>query len=130
MARNGHKCANAFYGAGARGGCLFEIQDTNLEGTANLLVGHSCVYTHQGEIPITWLSELVTIANDHEGGIAGFLRDHETKTGEPSYALQCDPAPFCRYCRNHGTELAAPCASRTASLNCPGKIKHNAAINI
>lgn len=83
-----HICPNNFHGEGARGGCYFEVRATEREGTADLQVGWSCVVVHDGEIPITWLSEVIAIATAHEGGIAGFLAHHNYGGG---YALQCDP---------------------------------------
>lgn len=80
---------NLFRGEGARGGCFFEIEESEQEGRADLKVGWSCVIVHDKEIPITWLSELIAIATAHEGGIEGFLREHDY--GDPSYALMCDP---------------------------------------
>ncbi len=85
-----HKCENRFRGEGARGGCYFEIEQGSKDDTAILDVGHSCVIVHNREIPVTWLSELVAIANAHNGGIGGFLKEHDY--GKPSYALMCDPA--------------------------------------
>ena len=86
-----HKCLNRYGGDGARGGSFFDISsDHSEQGTAYLRVGHSCVIIHDAEIPVTWLAELVAIAKDHRGGIAGFLEEHAW-SGE-SYALMCDPA--------------------------------------
>lgn len=85
-----HKCPNRFGGEGARGGSFFEIDSEGYEvGRANLRVGHSCVIIHNKEIPITWLAELVAIATEHEGGVAGFLREHNWSGN--SYAMMCDP---------------------------------------
>ena len=78
----------SYFGEGANGGCYFEIEPAHKEGHANLRVGWSCVGVHNGDIPVTWLSEVIAIATEHKGGIAGFLRDHY---GEESYALMCDP---------------------------------------
>lgn len=61
-----------------------------MEGMAYLDVGHSCVIVHDGEIPISWISELIAIATLHKDGIAGFLNEHGL-AGDPSYALMCDP---------------------------------------
>ncbi len=88
--RKGHVCPNRFAGDGAKGGCYFEIQPAETEGRAQLNVGWSCVVVHNKEIPVSWLSELVAIATAHEGGIAGFLKQH-SYGGEESYALMCDP---------------------------------------
>lgn len=80
---------NNFYaGEGANGGCFFEIADSDKPQHARLCVGWSCVIVHDEEIPVTWLSEIIAVAKDHEGGIAGFLLAH----GE-GYALACDPPP-------------------------------------
>ena len=87
-----HTCRNYFHGEGARGGCYFEIDATDKEGMAQLDVGWSCVVVHRKEIPVTWLSELIAIATEHKDGIAGFLKDHQDRTGQESYALMCDPA--------------------------------------
>ncbi len=84
-----HKCENRFGGKGANGGCYFEIGQGSKEDTAGLHVGWSSVIVHQKEIPITWLSELIAIATAHDGGIEGFLKEHDY--GQPSYALMCDP---------------------------------------
>lgn len=78
-----------YSGEGANGGCYFTISDGDKPGRARLDVGWSCVVVHQREVPVTWLCELVAIAVAHEGGIAGFLREHDY--GNPSYALMCDP---------------------------------------
>lgn len=83
-----HLCPNSFAAEGARGGCYFEIDADKRDGPANLRVGWSCVVVHDGEIPVTWLSEVIAIATAHEGGIAGFLKHHNYGGG---YALQCDP---------------------------------------
>ena len=88
--RKPHVCSNAFRGEGARGGCYVEIAATDKEGIASLDVGWSCVVVHRKEIPVSWLSEVIAIASDHPGGIAGFLKKHDY-SGE-SYALMCDPA--------------------------------------
>lgn len=84
-----HVCPNRYAGDGARGGCYFEIEPSETEERAILRAGWSCVVVHDGEIPITWLSELIAIATGHERGIAGFLAEHNYGGG---YALQCDPA--------------------------------------
>lgn len=86
-----HLCPNRYAGDGAKGGCFFEIETTEKEGVAQLDVGWSCVIVHRGEVPVTWLAELIAIATAHEGGIAGFLKEHDY--GAPSYALMCDPCP-------------------------------------
>jgi len=83
-----HICANAFNGEGANGGCFFEIEATERNNIASLRAGWSCVIVHDGEIPVTWLSEIIAIATGHEGGIAGFLKQHNYGGG---YALVCDP---------------------------------------
>lgn len=95
-----HECPNAYHGDGARGGCFFEIEASERPEHAHLDVGHSCVVVHRGEIPVTWLAELVAIATLHKGGIAGFLAAHGMAGGDgsdpavgESYALMCDPAP-------------------------------------
>jgi len=84
-----HVCQNAYHGEGARGACFFEISASDREGFAALDVGWSCVIVQRGEIPISWLSELVAIATGHKGGIAGFLA--EQKYSGESYALMVDP---------------------------------------
>jgi hypothetical protein len=84
-----HECPNYYSDIGANGGCYFEISQGSKPGLAELEVGWSCVRVHTGEIPITWLAEIIAIATGHEGGIAGFLKHHEY--GGPSYALMCDP---------------------------------------
>lgn len=84
-----HVCANSYRGDGARGGCYFEIDEAKKD-MAELRVGWSCVMVHDGEIPISWLSEIIAIATAHKGGIAGFLAHHNYGGG---YALLCDPAP-------------------------------------
>lgn len=84
-----HICPNRFAGEGARGGCYFEIEASDKKEHAILDVGWSCVGVHRGEIPITWLAEIVAIATGHEGGIAGFLAAQ--RYGGDSYALMCDP---------------------------------------
>ena len=84
-----HKCINRFDGEGANGGCYFEIERSNKEDIAILNVGWSNVVVYNGEIPVTWLSELVAIATAHVGGIDGFLKEHDY--GQPSYALMCNP---------------------------------------
>jgi hypothetical protein len=84
-----HKCPNRFAGQGARGGCYFEISESEKDEFAELDVGWSCVVVHRRAIPVTWLAEIVAIATAHDGGIAGFLREHDY--GSPSYALMCDP---------------------------------------
>lgn len=86
MAR--HVCLNRFAGEGARGGCYLEIESSDREGVAQLDVGWSCVGVHRGEIPVSWLSEIIAIATGHKGGIAGFLAEHNYGGG---YALMCDP---------------------------------------
>lgn len=86
-----HQCANRYIGEGARGGCYFEIRGSDLPEHAELDVGWSCVVVHRGAIPVTWLSEIIAIATNHEGGIPGFLRAHNHETGGYSYALMCDP---------------------------------------
>lgn len=78
-----------FAGEGANGGCFFEIFATEKEGEAQLDVGWSCVIVHRKRIPITWLAELIAIATAHEGGIKGFLAEHDYGGG--SYALMCNP---------------------------------------
>ena len=78
-----------FCGEGARGSCFFEIRKADTDEHAILDVGWSCVHVHSGEIPITWLSELIAIATAHKEGIAGFLKQHDY--GLPSYALMCNP---------------------------------------
>jgi hypothetical protein len=83
-----HVCPNRFTAEGARGGCIFEIEPSERKDFARLGVGWSCVMVHDGDIPITWLSEVVAIATAHEGGIAGFLKHHNYGGG---YALVCDP---------------------------------------
>jgi hypothetical protein len=83
-----HVCPNQYAGEGARGGCFFEISEGESEGMARLGVGWSCVRVYDDEIPVTWLSEIIAIVTDHEGGIAGFLEKHNYSGG---YALQCDP---------------------------------------
>lgn len=89
MSKKKHKCQNRYAGEGARGGCYFEIEPSDKEGVAVLGAGWSCVVVHRGEIPVTWLAELVAIATGHPGGIAQFLADHNYGGG---YALICDPA--------------------------------------
>jgi hypothetical protein len=86
-----HVCPKRYAGDGAKGGCYFEIEPSEKPEHAHLDVGHSCVVVHRGEIPVTWLAELVAIATSHKGGIAGFLAEHATALGG-SYALECDPA--------------------------------------
>lgn len=86
-----HQCANRFLGEGARGGCYFEISDSDLPEHAELEVGWSCVVVHLGAVPITWLSEILAIATNYEGGIPGFLLAHNGDTASESYALRCDP---------------------------------------
>ena len=49
------------------------ISQGSKPGLAELEVGWSCVHVHKGEIPITWLAEIIAIATGHEGGIVGFL---------------------------------------------------------
>lgn len=84
-----HVCENEYRAEGARGGCYFEISQsqTNPE-VARLNVGWSCVVVHQKEIPVSWLSELLAIATAHKDGVAGFLAEHNYGGG---YALMCDP---------------------------------------
>lgn len=77
-----------YYEEGANGGCYFEIESTERDGIALLNVGWSCVVVHRDEIPITWLAEIIAVATEHKGGVAGFLRDHY---GKDSYALMCNP---------------------------------------
>lgn len=84
-----HQCPNRYHREGARGGCFFEIEAADKDGIAQLDVGWSCVIVHQREIPVTWLAEIIAIATAHEGGVEGFLREHDY--GGPSYALMCDP---------------------------------------
>jgi hypothetical protein len=89
MTKRAHVCPQRYAGEGARGGCYFSIESSDRgEGFANLGVGWSCVTVHDGEIPVTWLSEVIAIATGHPGGIAKFLADHNYGGG---YALQCDP---------------------------------------
>lgn len=83
-----HTCPNRYQGDGARGGCYFEVEAAEREGMAQLDVGWSCVVVHRGEIPVTWLSEVIAIATAHKGGIAGFLAEHNYGGG---YAMDCDP---------------------------------------
>jgi hypothetical protein len=83
-----HQCANRFQGEGAKGACLVEIEPGASEGMAHLVVGWSCVYVHQQDIPISWLSEIIAIASGHQGGISGFLAEHKCGGG---YALVVDP---------------------------------------
>lgn len=82
---------NQYHGEGARGGCYFEIEPAKLPHKAELRVGWSCVVVHSGEIPVTWLTELIAIATAHEGGIEGFLRANVDKVGGHNFAFQCDP---------------------------------------
>lgn len=84
-----HVCPNRFAGEGARGGCFFEIEPSEKEGIVNLDVGWSCVDVHRGEIPVSWLSEIIAIATGYPGGVAKFLADQ--RYGGDSYALMCDP---------------------------------------
>ncbi len=84
-----HTCANRYAGEGAKGGCFVEIEPAGKEGVAHLDVGWSCVIVHQGEIPVSWLAEVIAIATSHKGGVAGFLEEH--RYGGDSYALMCDP---------------------------------------
>lgn len=84
----GHVCPLRYAGEGARGGCFFEVEPSEKEGFARLDVGWSCVIVHRGEIPVTWLSEIIAIATGHPGGVAKFLADHNYGGG---YALMCDP---------------------------------------
>ena len=79
---------NFFAGEGARGGCFFEIESEGPDKPANLRVGWSCVIVHDGDIPITWLAELVAIATAHKDGVAGFLKEQNYAGG---YALEVDP---------------------------------------
>jgi hypothetical protein len=83
-----HQCPNRFHGEGARGGCYFEIEASENESKALVRVGWSCVTVQDGEIPVTWLAEVLAIATGHKNGIAGFLAEHNYGGG---YALQCDP---------------------------------------
>lgn len=78
-----------YAGDGARGGCYFDIQKSERSEHAYMDVGWSCVAVHDKEIPVSWLSEIIAIATAHEGGIAGFLAEHQY--GGESYALMCDP---------------------------------------
>lgn len=91
MPRKGHQCPNRYHGSGARGACYFEIDASDKEEIARLNVGWSCVVVHQRDIPVSWLAEVIAIATAHQGGIAGFLAEHQY-SGE-SYALMCDPSP-------------------------------------
>lgn len=92
-----HKCPNRFAQDGARGGCFFQIETGEKDETAVLDVGWSCVVVHRGEIPISWLAELVAIATQHPQKIAGFLKEHGIGGADShpvagqSYALMCDP---------------------------------------
>lgn len=83
-----HQCPNRYHGEGANGGCYVEVEAGCTKGMVALDVGWSCVIVHRGEIPVTWLSELVAIATGHKGGIAGFLAEHNCGGG---YALEVDP---------------------------------------
>jgi hypothetical protein len=84
-----HVCPNRYIGEGAQGGCFVEIEPSDREGVAVLRAGWSCVIVHDGQIPVTWLSELIAIATGHPGGIKAFLAEHNYGGG---YALTCDPA--------------------------------------
>ncbi len=84
-----HVCPNQYAGEGARGGCYFEIAAGEKDEFANLDVGWSCARVHNGEIPVSWLSEVIAIATAHKGGVAGFLAEHQY--GGQSYALMCNP---------------------------------------
>ena len=86
-----HVCPNQFHAEGAKGGSFIECYPGDKEETIHLRVGHSCIILHDADIPTTWLAEIIAIARDHKGGIAGFLREHNWD-GD-SYALMCDPAP-------------------------------------
>ena len=79
-----------YYGEGANGGCYFDISqdDRERDGIADLRVGWSCVGVHNGDIPVTWLAEIIAIATGWKGGVPGFLREFN---GDESYALMCDP---------------------------------------
>lgn len=93
-----HVCPNRYYDEGARGGCFVEIEPGEKEGHANLRVGWSCVIVHDGDIPVSWISEVIAIATaSNKDGIAGFLREHgqggDPNIGHNSYALWIDPAP-------------------------------------
>lgn len=99
--RKPHVCENRYAGEGARGGCYVNItasdqKDANGDPMARLEVGWSCVVTvgskrNPGDIPVSWLSEILTIAADHEGGFAGFLAEHGAGGSDGSYALEVDP---------------------------------------
>lgn len=84
-----HTCPNQYRGEGAKGGCYFNIDETEKDGIARLDVGWSCVVVHDAEISVTWLSEIIAIATAHKGGVAGFLAEHDYGGG--SYALMRDP---------------------------------------
>ena len=87
-----HVCDNRMYAEGTKGGCFIEIEASPEEarkGMLSLEVGWSCVVVHRGQIPATWLAEIIAIATAHPGGIGGFLKDHDY--GNPSFALQCNP---------------------------------------
>lgn len=86
-----HTCPNAYHGEGARGGCFFQATPGRKPETVQLDVGWSCVIVSRAEIPVTWLTEIIAIATDHPGGMAGFLAEHKYGGGEGSYALSCDP---------------------------------------
>lgn len=85
-----HVCPNNFHAEGARGGSFIECYPGDLPETIRLRVGHSCVIVHDKDIPTTWLAEVIAIATEHDGGIAGFLRAHDW--GGDSYALMCNPS--------------------------------------
>lgn len=91
MARSNHECENFYHAECARGGCYLEIRGSKGDEIASLEVGWSCVRVFNGEIPVTWLAELIAIATNHKGGIGGFLAEHNY-SGE-SYALMCDHDP-------------------------------------
>jgi hypothetical protein len=76
---------------GANGGCYVNIDVTNHDGVAWLNVGHSCIKMHDKPIHVTWLAELITIAELHDGGIEGFLKANSRSVLGESYALACDP---------------------------------------
>jgi hypothetical protein len=84
-----HSCPNAYCGDGAKGACYVNVSAGDKSDHLLLEVGWSCVVVHHTSIPVSWLAELVAIATGHDGGIVGFLREHDY--GNPSYALMCDP---------------------------------------
>ncbi|HEV2155431.1 hypothetical protein [Bradyrhizobium sp.] len=86
--KRGHICPNRFAGEGARGGCFIDIEPTERDEIVRLRVGWSCVIVHDGEVPVTWLAELIAIATGHKDKMAGFLAEHNYGGG---YALMCDP---------------------------------------